>query len=124
MSGRATEPMGLGSTAKKLQRVTDTAEELYGRINDLRDQVVEMRKTVVETNDRIEALEAESAEQRALLEALAEREGIDVEAVTADAHIGEAEGTAEAAESDAGTAGDSDGAADGTATDGTVAEDA
>jgi len=83
--------MGLGSTAKKLQRVADTAEKLYSRINDLRDQMVEMQKTVTETKDRLDVLETESAEQRALLEALAEREGIDVDSVTADAHIREAE---------------------------------
>jgi len=32
--------MGLGGTAKKLQKVTDMAEDVYARLNDLRDQVV------------------------------------------------------------------------------------
>ncbi|MFA1610996.1 DUF5798 family protein [Halobellus rubicundus] len=83
--------MGLGGTAKKLQKVTDMAEEVYTRLNDLRDQVVEMRETTQETKARVDRLEAESAEMRALLEALAEEEGIDVESVTAEAHISEAE---------------------------------
>ncbi|WP_435182495.1 DUF5798 family protein [Halobellus sp. EA9] len=86
--------MGLGGTAKKLQKVTDMAEEVYTRLNDLRDQVVEMRETTQETKARVDRLEAESAEMRALLEALAEEEGIDVESVTAEAHISEAERSA------------------------------
>ncbi|MBB6646238.1 DUF5798 family protein [Halobellus ruber] len=93
--------MGLGGTAKKLQKVTDMAEDVYTRLNDLRDQVVEMRKTTQETSDRVDRLERETAEMRAVVEALAEAEGIDIEAVTADVHISEAEaeGT-DAAESD------------------------
>lgn len=87
--------MGLGGTAKKLQKVTDMAEDVYTRLNDLRDQVVEMRETTQETSDRVDRLERESAEMRALLEALAEEEGIDVEGITAEVHIAEAERDAE-----------------------------
>lgn len=83
--------MGLGGTAKKLQKVAEMAEDVYARLNDLRDQIREMRETVGETQDRVETLEAESAEQRAILEAMAEERGIDVDAVTATAHIKEAE---------------------------------
>ena len=83
--------MGLGGTAKKLQKVTDMAEDVYTRLNDLRDQIVEMRETTQETSDRVDRLERETAEVRALVEALAEKEGIDVERVTAEAHIAEAE---------------------------------
>lgn len=79
--------MGLGSTAKKLQKVTETAEELYARLNELRDQIREMQQTVGETHDRVDRLEIESAEQRAILEALAEERGIDLESVTAEAHV-------------------------------------
>lgn len=83
--------MGLGSTAKKIQKVADTAEELYSRINDVRDQVQEMQQTTIETKDRVGALESEVAEQRALLEALAKEQGIDLDSVTAEAHIEQAE---------------------------------
>ena len=83
--------MGLGGTAKKLQKVTDMAEDVYTRLNDLRDQIVGMRETTQETSDRVDRLERETAEVRALVEALAEQEGIDVERVTAEAHIAEAE---------------------------------
>ncbi|MFB6091113.1 MAG: DUF5798 family protein [Halobellus sp.] len=103
--------MGLGGTAKKLQKVIDMADEVYTRLNDLREQVVEMRETTQETKDRIERLEVESAEMRALLEALAEEQGIDVESVTADAHIREAEaddgGEPASQSGDGGSGGDS-----------------
>ncbi|MFD1600922.1 DUF5798 family protein [Halobellus rarus] len=97
--------MGLGGTARKLQKVTDMAEDVYTRLNDLRDQIVEMRETTQETSDRVDRLERESAEMRALLEALAEKEGIDVESVTADAHIVEAEESGDDVESEEEAAG-------------------
>lgn len=94
--------MGLGSTAKKLQKVTDVAEQMYGRINDLREEVDEMRVTVRETNeavqgtsDRVERLESEMAEQRALLDEIARQQGVDVEAVSASSHIVDAEDAAD-----------------------------
>ena len=71
--------MGLGSTAKKIQKVADTAEKLYGKLNELREQVAEMRETVEATSARVERLEAESAKQQALVEALARERGIDVD---------------------------------------------
>ncbi|MUV57466.1 DUF5798 family protein [Halogeometricum sp. CBA1124] len=83
--------MGIGGTAKKLQKVAEMAEDVYARLNELREQLAEMRETAQDTRDRVDRLETENAEQRALLEALAEREGIDVETVTANAHIKEAE---------------------------------
>ena len=88
--------MGLGGTARKLQKVTDMAEDVYARLNDLREQIVEMRETTQDTSDRVDRLERETAEVRALVEALAEAEGVDVERITAEAHIAEAEGAGEA----------------------------
>jgi peptidoglycan hydrolase CwlO-like protein len=97
--------MGLGSTAKKLQQVADMAEDVYRKLNDLREQVVETKETVNETERRVDALASEAAEQRALLEAIAEEQGVDLDAVTATAHIGEAEAQAETkAETGAGDA--------------------
>jgi len=83
--------MGLGSTAKKLQTVADTAEKLYTRLNDVRERLVETQDTVVESAERLDRIEAELAEQRAIVEAIAESEGIDLDAVAAEAHIGQAE---------------------------------
>ena len=86
--------MGLGSTAKKLQQIADMAEDVYARLNQLREQVSETRKTVDETKDRVDELDRELAEQRALLEALAEERGIDVDAITAEVHVVDAEAVA------------------------------
>jgi methyl-accepting chemotaxis protein len=98
--------MGLGSTAKKLQKVADTAEELYRRINDLKEQMRQTQETVNETSARVDDLEREVREQRAILERLAENDGIDVDAVTADVHINDAETDDDAVEADAETQSD------------------
>lgn len=76
--------MGLGSTAKKIQKVADTAEKLYAKLNEMREQLLEMRETLETTNERVERLEAENAQQKALIEALAREQGIDVESVLDD----------------------------------------
>lgn len=73
--------MGLGSTAKKVQKLADRADDLYQRMQALHEQVRETRETVDDTNERITRLEAEMAAQREVLAALAEEEGIDVEAL-------------------------------------------
>lgn len=99
--------MGIGGTAKKLQKVAEMAEDVYARLNELREQLAQMRETAQETRDRVDKLERENAEQRALLEALAEKEGIDVETVTANAHILEAESAAGTDSGPAAASGDS-----------------
>jgi uncharacterized coiled-coil DUF342 family protein len=75
--------MGFGSTAKKLQKVTDYAEKLYERFEKLRDEVEEVEQTVEDTNETVRELERELAEQRAVIRVLAEREGVDVDDVLA-----------------------------------------
>jgi chromosome segregation ATPase len=94
--------MGFGSTAKKLQRVTEVADKLYERFERLREQVNELTGTVEETNDRVASLEAELAEQRALLEALADEHDVDVATVTVDAATGDESADDTVAAGDAG----------------------
>ena len=106
--------MGLGSTAKKIQAVADTAEKLYARVNEMRQQVEAMRETVTNTEERVERLEADLAEQRALVAALAEERGIDPESVVADAGEDEGEPAAEGSTGSA-ASGESAGSADSTA---------
>lgn len=77
--------MGLGSTAKKLQRVADLAEDLMGRLNELRERVTRVEESLDGTERRLADVETELHEQRALLEAVATAEGVDVEAVLAEA---------------------------------------
>lgn len=83
--------MGLGGATRKLQKVADMGEELYSRINELREQTLEMRETVTETNRRVAALEHRMDGQAAILEALAEKEGIDVDELLTEVAIEEAE---------------------------------
>ncbi len=83
--------MGLGGTAKKLQKVANMAEELYKKLNQLRDQLQATQEQVETTNQRVTDLRKDVAEQRALVEALAEKQGVDVESVLTEAAIDEAE---------------------------------
>lgn len=97
--------MGLGSTAKKLQTVADRAEELYGRMNEVRDQLKDLKGTVEETGDRVEDLDTRVERQEVVLEALAEEQGIDVDALLAEAAIEDAEEAAGGDGSDSGGSG-------------------
>ena len=101
----------IGSAGKKLSTMVELAEDLYERVNELRNRMESMSETVDETADRVETLEAELAEQRALVEAIAEERGIDVEAVSESATAGN-EGADAPDPSEVGAAGTSDGTAE------------
>lgn len=79
--------MDFGSTAKKLQRATTVAEESYKRINELLDRIKRLQEDLETTSSQVDNLEREVAAQRAVLEALAEAEGIDTDAVTDAAEL-------------------------------------
>jgi septal ring factor EnvC (AmiA/AmiB activator) len=76
--------MGLGSTAKKLQKVADIAEQLFKRINAMRSEIQDLQGAVEGAETDAAELRRELAETRALVEAIAEAEGVDTEAVLAD----------------------------------------
>ena len=80
--------MGLGSTAKKIQTVADTAEKMYRRLNALRKEVESTKRTVEDTGERVDTLETEIAEQRVILEAIGEELDIDTGAAVDDADLG------------------------------------
>jgi len=77
--------MGFGSTAKKLKKVADVADDLYTKVTELKTQLQSLQGTVETTNDRVTDIERELAEQRALLEALADQQDIDADSVLGDA---------------------------------------
>lgn len=83
--------MGLGNTAKKLQRVADMAETLYEKVDELRSQVNEVKAHVETTSERVEHIERDLDDQRAILDALAREQDIDVDSLLAGAAIDEAE---------------------------------
>jgi len=93
--------MGLGSTTKKIQMLADTAEKMYHRLNEVREQVESTQTTVQDTGDRVQKLESEIVEQRAIIEAIATELDIDLEAVRAEAHILDAEEAAAESKADA-----------------------
>ena len=94
--------MGFGDTAKKIQTLADRAERTYKKISELRDEVDETQETVIDTSERVKTLENEMAEQRAVLDAVAEEVGVDLERVSTEAHIADAEESAVAEGDDAG----------------------
>lgn len=69
--------MGLGSTAKKIQAVADRAEDLVNQVGDLRERMLSLEQTVEENNESIQELSREIDEQRVLLEAIAEDQGVE-----------------------------------------------
>jgi DNA anti-recombination protein RmuC len=81
--------MGLGSTAKKLQKVIDAAEQLYAKMNEVIQRLTTLEEEVETTSRQVDVLERELAEQRALLDAVARTEGIDVEETLAAADLPE-----------------------------------
>lgn len=82
--------VGLGDTKKKIQKMIDAAEDLYAKMNELRAQIEELRETVDTTSQQVDSIEHDVEEQRVLLEALADEQGLDVDEVLADAAIEEA----------------------------------
>lgn len=73
--------MGLGSTAKKLQRVADVAEELFKQVKDLRQRMTRLEDDLTTTRERVDDLSDEQRRQRALLEAVADAQGVAVDDV-------------------------------------------
>lgn len=78
----------IGSAGKKIQTIVELAEELYERTNEIRRKLQETSETVETTADRVERLEVEVAEQRAIVEAIATDHGVDVEAVADSVSMG------------------------------------
>ncbi|MFT4880338.1 MAG: DNA anti-recombination protein RmuC [Natronomonas sp.] len=77
--------MALGGTAKKLQKVIDAAEQLYSKMNEVIERVGRVEDDLETTSAQVDHIERELAEQRTVIEALAERQGVDVEATLAAA---------------------------------------
>ena len=88
--------MGLGSTAKKIQGISDKAEQMYKQVQELQSRIIHLEEEVDDTHDTVKRLELETTEQRALLVAIAEEQGLDPESIIAEAAIEEAEGEPEA----------------------------
>ena len=69
--------MGLGSTARKIQTLSDRAEELYRKIGEVLERIQGIAETIEDTHDRLDDIDRRLARQEALLEAVAEANDID-----------------------------------------------
>lgn len=101
--------MGLGSTAKKVQRLSDIAEKLYEQVNEVLERLSTLHDRVEGAAEDVEAVRREQREQRAILEAIGAEQGVDVDAVVANVEH-PADGRGDGA--DHGTDGGGDGADD------------
>lgn len=88
--------MDISGTAKKIQRATKIAEQTYKKMQMMREQMQELMEQMqqlqsdMETTSRqVDDMEYELAEQRAILEAMADEQGLAVEDVLAEADLPE-----------------------------------
>lgn len=85
--------MGLGSTARKIQTLTDTAEELYHKLQEVLERVRGIQTSIEDSAEQLDSIDARLDRQEALIEAIAEANGID----TAEFEVAEAESADEEA---------------------------
>jgi DNA anti-recombination protein RmuC len=91
--------MDISGTKKRIQRLIKVAEESYKKISKLMEQMERLQKDLETTSEQVDHIEYELAEQRVLLEAIAEDRDIDVETLLAEADL-PAEPDAEAEQSE------------------------
>ncbi|WP_394743052.1 DUF5798 family protein [Natronococcus roseus] len=87
--------MGLGSTAKKIQGLSEHAEAMYKQVQELQQRITNLEEEVDDTHDTVNRMDHQLTEQRELLLAMAEKQGIDGEEILANAAIDQAELEAE-----------------------------
>ncbi|GAB3665122.1 DUF5798 family protein [Halopiger thermotolerans] len=93
--------MGLGSTAKKLQGLSERAEAMYKQVQKLQERIISLEEEMDDTHDTVNRIDHQLTEQRELLLALAEEQGIDGEEILAQAAIDEVDVESEDDGSDA-----------------------
>lgn len=71
--------MGLGSTARKIQKLSDTAEELYHKLGEILERIREIEHSIEDSSDRLRTIEHRLDQQAVLIEAIAEANDIDPE---------------------------------------------
>lgn len=93
--------MGLGSTAKKIQIVSERAEQVYKQIQELQQRIIHLEREVDDTHEAVTKMDHRTEENRALLVAIADQQGVDVDQVVAEAAIDDADDLAREASGDA-----------------------
>ncbi len=87
--------MGLGSTAKKIQGLSDRAEAMYRQVQELQQRITNLEEEVDDTHDTVKRMDHQLTEQRALLLAIADEHGLDGEQILAEAAIDDADDLAD-----------------------------
>jgi len=81
--------MDIGGTAKKVQKATKIAEESYKKMQAMTEQMRALQNDMETTSRQVDEMEFELAQQRALLEAVATKQGLDPAEVLAEADLPE-----------------------------------
>jgi predicted RNase H-like nuclease (RuvC/YqgF family) len=81
--------MGLGSTAAKLKKLVNMVEQVFEQMKELRDRVQELDETIDDMDQRLDRIDARGKREEALLSALAEQDGIDVESLLEEPQPGD-----------------------------------
>lgn len=81
--------MDIAGTKKKIQRATKVAEESYKKMNEMMEKIQLLQEDLETTSQQVDYIEYELAEQRVLLEALAQQQGVDVAQLLEDADLPE-----------------------------------
>lgn len=87
--------MDIAGTKKKIQRLSKVAEETYKKINEMMERIQKLQEDLETTSKQVDEIEYDLAEQRAILQALAEDQALDVDAILDDADLPERPGTDE-----------------------------
>ncbi len=81
--------MDIAGTKKRIQRATKVAEESYKKMNEMLERMQRMQEDIETTSEQVDRIEYDVARQRALIEAIADKQGIDTEEILAAADLPE-----------------------------------
>jgi septal ring factor EnvC (AmiA/AmiB activator) len=79
--------MDIAGTKKKIQRATKVAEESYKKMNEMMEKIQQLQEDLATTSTQVDHMEHDLAEQRALLEAIADQHGLDVDQLLEEADL-------------------------------------
>jgi chromosome segregation ATPase len=71
--------MVLGGATQKIQTIVELAEDLYEKVTELREELLDIQETVQPINPQATDLEADLEQHRVILEAIAEEHDISIE---------------------------------------------
>jgi uncharacterized protein YaaN involved in tellurite resistance len=79
--------MDITGTKNKIQRLSKIVEQSYKKINEMLERMQALQEDLETTSEQVDDMENDLARQRALLDAIAQQQGIDPEEVIAAADI-------------------------------------